>query len=1276
MPDTHPSPWLRRVAWLLGGFVGLVALILVAAGLYTRTRHFQDLLRTQALAALRSSLHADVSLGGVSGSVWNTLVLHDLTIRQNDVETLTVPKATISLRLLAQVRSFLSSSTIHIDQLTVTAPTMRLVQHADGSWNVATLAPPADTAQPPPSQLHLLVDDLRLEQGEIFIRQATGEESHLTALTTAGSLAVVPAGLQAELSTLTFALTRSGLPELQWSSEVTYDTTQSPSLVSIAQGDLRTSSSHLRLSGDVHNLSAPVVALTADLERLSTQDVTSLAPTLPLQQDLSGRIHMSGPLSALQIAAEVQAPDGRAAATVTANVSHTPPHYQGAVTIERFAPQRVFHLPTVSGLLNGRATFSGETLLTGQGEAQLQASNLHVQEREIGSVTTSGRLENGVVTLQGNTQGGLGETSWQGYVNLNEPLAYEVNLAARKLAVAQATGKSDLPPAQINVDGWVKGSGSTLQTLHGAAQVTMLPSTIGTLTNVTGRLLGSFHQQQLTLDVFEVTANETTVTAHGSLGGLQQQPQGTLTYTAVTQNLSPWLALTGQDGGGALRLEGAVSGALTAPQVKGKATLTNLQVGTSSLRSGTLTYAANALGSPDTTGHITAALQQMDAGIPWSTVTVDVTFTGWQPMTLHTSLIGQDTQKRTHTLATQIRYQPDRLEVRIEKLSAQLPTGTWKIAQPAMVLLHSGALTVSDFLVRQASQSISIDGTVSRQGAQSLQLTLTQFPFSDLRALLGKGPEVGGRLNAEARIQGVAAAPDIQATVNTSALTIAGQPYAGLTMRAVYRQQQLTLDGQFRQDDAHSLTISGGLPVSLAWAEGFSYTAPGEADLRLRSTGLSLAFLNMLSTTTAQDIQGTLSMDVQVRGPLQRLTPSGTVQVQGGQVRLKPLGVMFERIGARAELTPGAIKISQLAIHAGEGQITGNGQLFLEQYALTRFALTFDAERFRAVHTRQYATAVSGHLRGSGSLTEPLVQGELQLEDTTLRPDLSLLKSGPAKPDPTIIVVHTAEESSSTQESQPADAAVAPKDNPILTSTPYQRLSADVTVTIPRGTWVYLDEGTVELMGQVRVQKKPQQDAFLVGTIETVRGWYSYRGRKFQLERGQVIFTGGAPIDPALDVVARNKVGEYQIDIIVNGTARSPVLTLQSDPRLEQADILSMLVFGKTTGGLNQGEKVQLQSQVLSATAGYFANDLRRSVAEELGIDNLEFDVGQSLGQSRIGAGKYLSEDVFVSTSQSFSDKNGREFSLEYNLGENWQLKASTTTRGNDGVDVVWRKRY
>jgi translocation and assembly module TamB len=178
------------------------------------------------------------------------------------------------------------------------------------------------------------------------------------------------------------------------------------------------------------------------------------------------------------------------------------------------------------------------------------------------------------------------------------------------------------------------------------------------------------------------------------------------------------------------------------------------------------------------------------------------------------------------------------------------------------------------------------------------------------------------------------------------------------------------------------------------------------------------------------------------------------------------------------------------------------------------------------------------------------------------------------------------------------------------------------------------------------------------------------------VEKAHLVFTGGSTIDPNLDIIARHNLPQYQIDLVVGGTAKKPTLALRSEPAMEQADILATILFGKPVGALNEGQQTALQAQALKTTANFVASDLRRSVAKRLGVDNLEFGFGESVSEARIGVGKYVSEDVYVSASQEFGAEKKQEYVIEYNMTPNWQFKGSTTPHGNSGVDLIWRKQY
>lgn len=1202
------SRWPRLVGRSIAGLAVLGLLVLACLGLYTRTDHFRLWLREQTLAALRAALNGAITLDQVEGSVWGELRLRHLSVRHNGVEVLAVPQAAVTVRLLPQLLALFRSSTLRLTSLTLTTPVLTLEQEQEGSWNIAHLLKPPDQLQEPQT-VRLFFDHIRVEHGRVDLRPAKGKAVQLTALALEGRLALLPAGTQVDITTFTFSLEGAGVPEVQWNGGLAYDSTVAPSLLSLRSTDLRTAHSHLQVSGTVQELSFPSVSLAVIVERLAAADLRQLLPAVPLQQDLSGSVHLTGSLAALQLTATVAAPNGRAIVAGTADLTQTPPSYAGTLEVERFDIDKVLQVANVSGEVKGHLSFAGATLASGQGKLRAQASALQVHGKRIGALDLTGHVANGRVTLTGEAREKDGRVQWQSQITLSRPLAYEATFTVRNFDAAQATGGAPSFPTTMNFDAWVTGKGTHWQEVDLAARLTVLPSRLGPLSIAQGQAVG---------------------TLRGTLAGLH---------------------------------------------IEGQATLSNLRAASRSLHSGTVHYVLTEVGGAQPRGHVTVALNRVDTGMRLRTVTADLALVGFPPAEVQVRCSAQDEGMRTHRLQALVRSAPARLEVLLQELALQMPGGVWRTPQSARLLLQDNRLTIHDLLLQRDNETVSATGTLAWQGAQDLHVHVKRFPLQELRAWVRTGPEVKGQVTAEARVQGTAASPEITVSLTTDELRMAGQPYAGLTAQGVYRQQQLDLNLLLRQDATHTLTLEGGIPLALGWAGGAPAAVAGEANLRARSEGLSLAFLGLLSQEI-QDVQGTVSMDVRVRGPAQALTPSGTVQIQQGQARVKPLGLTLTDIGVQIQLAPAALRITQLVARAGEGRLTGSGTLALRQYTIAALDLTLDTDRLRVLNTRQYVATVSGRLVCSGSPQHPLVQGSLTFGDTSARPDFALLRSGPAAADPTIVVVQSASElAAAVQPVQPVNPqGAAPRS--VLNNDFYNRLGLDLSVTVPRGTWVHLEEGSIELMGQVRVRKEPASEVLLTGNLETVRGWYAFHGRKFRLEKGIMTFTGATPIDPSLDVVARYTLPRYQVDAVIGGTARTPTLVLTSAPVLEQADILALLLFGRPAGALSAGEKVSFQSQALQAMAGYMAADLRRSVAERLGVDNLEFDVGATLGQSRVGVGKYVAKDVFVSTSQQLGTRHGRELSIEYQLDAQWQLKASTNTAGNNGIDLFWRKRY
>jgi translocation and assembly module TamB len=462
------------------------------------------------------------------------------------------------------------------------------------------------------------------------------------------------------------------------------------------------------------------------------------------------------------------------------------------------------------------------------------------------------------------------------------------------------------------------------------------------------------------------------------------------------------------------------------------------------------------------------------------------------------------------------------------------------------------------------------------------------------------------------------------------------------------------------------------VPVDLAWGEKKSAKVTGDADVHLYSQGISIAFLGA-ATKEVEKLEGRAVVDVRLRGPADALVPSGHIELTGARGRIPSLGVNVTDVDLRTTLAPGTITVTRIYAKSGDGVIAGAGRIGLAQYRVGTFELLLDAENFQVINTREYKAGATGKLNFTGSLQNPVLRGDLTVTHSKLQPDLARFKQkGPPPRDPTIVVVQAG------QPAAPAQPAPGTTDKKPMAQQPalYQRLRMDVSVHIPRGTWIYLDDGSVEVMGDLRARKDPGGEPTLVGSIHSVRGSYTFEGRRFEFERAEVAFTGGSTLDPRLDIQAHYHITDYDIYLVVGGTAKQPTLTFKSTPAMEQADIFSVLLYGKPAGALSEGQQNALQSEAIKATAGFIGGGLRQSIARHLGLDTLDVEVATPGSPGKVAAGKYVRENVYVSAAQELGGDQQQEYSVEYQISSNWQLRGSTESGRNSGIDLFWHKRY
>jgi translocation and assembly module TamB len=203
----------------------------------------------------------------------------------------------------------------------------------------------------------------------------------------------------------------------------------------------------------------------------------------------------------------------------------------------------------------------------------------------------------------------------------------------------------------------------------------------------------------------------------------------------------------------------------------------------------------------------------------------------------------------------------------------------------------------------------------------------------------------------------------------------------------------------------------------------------------------------------------------------------------------------------------------------------------------------------------------------------------------------------------------------------------------------------------------------------------------VVGTVNTVRGTYEFQGRRFDLARdGTIQFTGGATINPLLDISATRQIPDTGVEarIHITGTTKAPQLELSSTPPLEESDILALIVFNRPVNELGTGERSSLAATAGGIATGFIAAPLGETIGKALDLDLFEISPTTTesgdLGAA-ITLGQQLNERTFFKLQQQFGTRSTTELQLEYQLAPFLRVQASGAPEASGSANRVNQRR-
>ena len=1266
-----PKFW-RFIKWSAIGLGLTLLLALVALALYVRTDSFSHWVREQAVAAINESIRGTVAIERFEGTLWGDLTLDHVVLRHEGEEILAIPRLKVAFDLWPLIWG-----RVQIAGVDAAEARAVLIQSETGEWNVAEALAPRRPEEEAASAWVVLINSFTMRNGDIALYpDGPGAEPYrMKDFSLTGQLLLRPARLAIDVREVSGLLTAPSQPDARLKGALAYQQSgAAPGRLTVKDFWLVSRNSQVKVNAQITQSDPLSIKARALVPKLAAADIAHYVPDWPVRKDLAGSVAIEGSLDAVTGNVEVTAAGAKVDGKFRADLTAEMPRYTTRLTLSGFDLRRWLEDPDFSGVVGGTAEVSGNgfELAAIAAKASLEVRRAAAHGWSLGDVSLDGRLENRVASVDGDLKSPLGGATWSGKIVLDDNPAYEVALAVKNLDVERALPARDALRGSLNLEGVVKGTGLSLADMNTRAEFQILPSTLGPVQVTQGGVDATLSNRRLRIARAALGTAESTLTVAGELG-LEATIGGTLDYRLRMTDVSPWLSLAGRKGSGSLNVIGQAQGNLADLSTEGTAQLSRLQLDGVAVRDGTVKFALQ--GSSEQVfprGVVTARLAGVDAGVALERIDVAAKLAREPSPSIALQLNAQDRQARRHTLSGLVEFLPDAVVARLRQAELGSPSGTWTLVSPASVTQRDDEFLIEGVSLRSDGRQLSLDGRFAFTGPQDLTLNIDRFSLETLAAFLPEEPDMTGLLAAEARITGTAAAPDVSVLAQLSDASIAGQAYAGARAELKYKDKLASLSVAVQQDATHALTGAGTFPISLSWHDGWRADFGDDMEFRLRSTGVSLAFLNAWAGESVENIGGEVSLDVLARGSIKQPDVQGTFQLRDGRVKILPLGIDVAAMAAVGSLDSRKLIVRELSARAQDGEIRGSGALALTGFDVSAVKLSLSAKRWPAIATERYQVRVGGQVDVQGSLEAPKVTGKLTVTEGSLRPDLAFLERSevPLQRDETIVVI----KNNSVVRSPPGQAA---KPGAPAKDDWFANVSLDLDVNAPGNLWIRHPDLVAELSGKIQARKAPQREIDLIGRIAVVRGWMAFQGRRLQLARGVIEFTGGDGITPSLDFVAQYRVQGYQVQVLIGGTTEKPVLTLSSEPRLEQADILALLIFGKPLGSLNEHEQGSLQQSALSITSGFVAATVAQSVSRALGLDALGLDIGDvSFSGGRVGFGRYVGPGAYVSVSQQLAGEQGREVALEYQITPDWKISTSSTTTGSSGIDIIWHKRY
>ena len=415
-----------------------------------------------------------------------------------------------------------------------------------------------------------------------------------------------------------------------------------------------------------------------------------------------------------------------------------------------------------------------------------------------------------------------------------------------------------------------------------------------------------------------------------------------------------------------------------------------------------------------------------------------------------------------------------------------------------------------------------------------------------------------------------------------------------------------------------------------------------------------------LSGVAGQEVSGPVAVGADFTGRLTRPQANGVVRAKGLRYHNQAFGTVIDNIVLESRFTGPRLDIQTLQARAGRGgSITASGYASLSADDGFPIDVKVRLDKAQLARSDDVSATASGELNITNSRDKgALVTGRIALDEARYR----VVRQGAADVIALQGVRRRGEPIAKPAEGQ---AQAGPPSNWKL----------DVDVVGANQLFVTGMGLESEWRADLSIKGAANQPQ-VTGEVHLVRGTYSFAGRRMDLSRGVIRFTGESAVNPQLDLQATSTVEGVTTAIDITGQAQNPQIAFSSTPSLPQDEILSRLLFGSSVTQLSPTQALQLAAALNSLRGGGGGLNPLGELRQATGFDRLNILGADEAGGrgTALSAGKYISNDIYV---EVVTDTRGfTAVQLEIALSRSFSILSQVSSFGGQSASLRYSKDY